>query len=111
MGVGPTAPGGAAATTTRVPSARASGSFLSGTSTTRSSGDGRWCPMSSTTAAVRSVADVARNGRDGRVTVMLRTLATTAVVTLLLGGCTAKVSRETGSKVVRGGDLVAVEGP
>lgn len=42
---------------------------------------------------------------------MLRTLATTAVVTLLLGGCTAKVSRETGSKVVRGRDLVAVEGP
>ena len=42
---------------------------------------------------------------------MLRTLATTVVVTLLLGGCTAKVSRETGSKDVRLGDLVAIEGP
>ena len=45
------------------------------------------------------------------MTDVLRTLATTAALTLLLGGCTAKVSRETGSKDVRPSELVAIEGP
>jgi hypothetical protein len=47
----------------------------------------------------------------GRVTVVLRTLATVAVVTLAASGCSAKPSREQGSKTVRPGELVAVEGP
>jgi len=45
------------------------------------------------------------------VTVVLRTLATAAAATMLFGACTAKVSRESGGKEVRGSDLVAVEGP
>jgi hypothetical protein len=40
-----------------------------------------------------------------------RTLAIAATVTVLLGGCTAKPSRETATKDVRLTDLVPVEGP
>ena len=47
----------------------------------------------------------------GRVTVVLRTLATAVVVTLAVSGCSAKPSREQGTKVVRPSELVAVEGP
>lgn len=48
---------------------------------------------------------------EGRVTGVRRTLAMAAAVAVLFGGCSAKVSRETGTKVVRPSDLVAVEGP
>ena len=48
---------------------------------------------------------------SGRVKVVLRTLATAVVVTLAVSGCSPKVSREAGIKVVRPGDLVAIEGP
>jgi hypothetical protein len=54
---------------------------------------------------------VATIGTVSRVTVVRRTLATAAAVTLLLGGCSAKPSRETATKDVRLSDLVAVEGP
>lgn len=49
---------------------------------------------------------------NGRVTVVLRTLATAAAVTLVvLSGCSAKVSRENATEVVRPSEMVAVEGP
>ena len=48
---------------------------------------------------------------DGRVIAVLRTLATAAAVTLLVGGCSAKSSRESGTKVTRPSEMVAVEGP
>jgi hypothetical protein len=46
-----------------------------------------------------------------RVSDVLRTLAAAAVITLAVGGCSAKPSQEQGMKVVRPGDLVAIEGP
>jgi hypothetical protein len=46
-----------------------------------------------------------------RVTVVRRTLATAAAVTLLLGACSAKPSRNTATKDLRPSELVAVEGP
>ena len=54
---------------------------------------------------------MAAQGRNDRVTGVLRTLAFACATTMLFGACTAKVTRETGSKEVRGSDLVAVEGP
>jgi len=54
---------------------------------------------------------MAAQARKGRVTVVLRTLATAAAATMLFGACTAKVSRESGGKEVRGSDLIAIEGP
>ena len=92
-------------------SAKASGSSLSGTSVTPGPGDGGSPATSSTIAATPLAADMAAFGMEGRVTIVLRTLATAAAVTLLVGGCSAKVSRETGSKNVDLNDLVAVEGP
>jgi hypothetical protein len=46
-----------------------------------------------------------------RVAVVRRSLATAVAVTLVLGGCNAKPSRETATKDARLNDLVAVEGP
>ena len=46
-----------------------------------------------------------------RVASVLRSLATAAVVTLAVGGCTAAPSREQGTEVLRPRELVAVEGP
>jgi hypothetical protein len=48
---------------------------------------------------------------DSRVIAVLRSLATAAAVTLLVGGCSAKSSRESGSGVARPSEMVAVEGP
>lgn len=48
---------------------------------------------------------------NGRVTVVLRTLATAAAVTLVFSGCSPKVSREDATKVIRPSEMVAVEGP
>lgn len=45
------------------------------------------------------------------MTVVVRTLATAAAVTLLLGGCSAKPSREGATKVAQPSEMVAVEGP
>ena len=46
-----------------------------------------------------------------RVTVVRRSLAAAAAVTLLVGGCSAKPSRETATKDARLSELVAIEGP
>lgn len=48
---------------------------------------------------------------EGRVTAVLRTLATAAAVTLAVSGCSPRMSREEGSKIVRPSELVAIEGP
>jgi len=48
---------------------------------------------------------------SSRVTVVRRTMATAAAITLLLSGCSAKPSRDTATKDLRPSELVAVEGP